>query len=1221
MSCSSLPNKVRALKKKNSTKTPILVAVSDSSDPDESTAASGDDDLCRQYQRKTDREHVLDKPDTYIGSVERAVIYDYTVHADGCIRASQFECVPGLYKLFDEGIVNCYDHSVKNMDMPPPAAVTKIDVTCNRTTGEIEFRNDGDGIDVRMHPKEQIWIPELMFAHLRTSTNYDDSKNRITGGKNGFGIKLAFIWSTHGSIETVDAKQGLRYVQEFTDHLTVIGDPVITKCAAKPYTRIRFTPDYARFGLQCGLSEAMVALFHRRAFDIAAVTNGRVKVTFNGAPAPFVSTKTISQFERYVDKYALHSDVDEINDDSPKKALVKVYERANDRWEYAVVRSAGEFRAVSFVNSVYTSKGGKHVDFVMNKIVKKVTAYIFDKKKVHVKPASVKEQIMLFLRCDIENPAFDSQTKDCLTTPTTMFGKQWEVSDAFAKNVALKLDVMSEACAVTAAKEGRAVIEKAKRTDGAKTTRLRDVTKLVDANWAGGPRSSECVLLLCEGDSAKAGVISGLSREDRNSIGVYPMKGKIRNVRDSTLDKVSDNKEISEIKKIIGLETDRSYTIEDVRKRLRYGKVVFMTDQDLDGSHIKGLGINMFHSLWPSLTRIPGFISYMNTPILKARKGKAAERAFYSIGEFEHWKAAEGNVDAWTIKYYKGLGTSTGREFAEYLANRKFIEFVYTQDRSDEAIDLVFNKKRASCRKNWLSQYDREKYLDASVGDVTYERFFDEEFMHFSKYDCERNLPNVVDGLKTSQRKIMFAAFKKNLTHEIKVAQFSGYVSEHSAYHHGEASLNSTIVGMAQTFVGSNNINLLEPNGQFGTRLRGGKDSASERYIFTQLNPITRSIFRVEDHGILNYLKDDDLDIQPVYYIPVIPMILANGSEGIGTAYSTNIPAFNVVHVIDYIEALVQNKPADELRLMPIEPYFEGFLGQIEPYYIEHSSSENYVLRARYTWLDDYNIHITELPVGVWLDTYKESLEDKISKGIVLSDFTDMSTDTLVDITIHLRDGARSSEKHLSLGSGKDGQPVFVTSLEKSLELYKTIHTNNMNAFDENERLRRYNTPHDIADAFFGVRLRAYEERRAHHLDILEREAARLSNKARFIIEQLDGRFSLYRMNAADVSELLMQRGFDRIDGGFSYLVKMGIENYITEKADELLKQRDNKLAECTAIRGTSARTIWMVELQALRGAYTAFRARREASCTPTASNTNNTGATSSTKKKTTKKK
>ena len=180
-------------------------------------------------------------------------------------------------------------------------------------------------------------------------------------------------------------------------------------------------------------------------------------------------------------------------------------------------------------------------------------------------------------------------------------------------------------------------------------------------------------------------------------------------------------------------------------------------------------------------------------------------------------------------------------------------------------------KKRADDRKTWLEGYDRELYMDTDESQVTFKEFIGKEMIHFSKYDCDRSIPNIMDGLKTSQRKILFAAKKRNLKSEIKVAQFSGYVSEHSSYHHGEASLNGAIVNMAQNFVGSNNINPLVPSGQFGTRLKGGSDSASERYIFTYLNPITTTIFRDEDDKVLKYLDDDGTPVEPVWYAPIIP--------------------------------------------------------------------------------------------------------------------------------------------------------------------------------------------------------------------------------------------------------------------------------------------------------------------------------------------------------------
>ncbi|MHC5181023.1 MAG: DNA gyrase subunit A, partial [Planctomycetota bacterium] len=710
----------------------------------------------------------------------------------------------------------------------------------------ISLTNDGNGIDIVEHPDYNIWIPELIFGHLRTSTNYNKDEKKITGGKNGFGFKLVLIWSSWGKIETVDHKRGLKYIQEFKNNLDLIEKPQITKFKGKPYTKVSFKPDYERLKID-GLSNDMISLFQRRVYDIAAVTDKSVKVKYNNCQI------NVKSFEQYLNLYI-----------GNKSESPRIYEQANERWEYAVSLTPNdEFVQVSFVNGIFTSKGGKHVEYILNQIVKKLVNYIKLKKHIDVKPTTIKEQLMLFVRCDIENPSFDSQTKDFMNTPISNFGSTCQISDQFIEKIA-KMGVMNTAASLTEIKETK----QAKKTDGVKVKNLRHITKLIDANKAGTEKSSDCTIILCEGDSAKAGIISGLSKEDREWIGVYPMKGKLFNVRGEKDLKISENKEICEIKQILGLELGMEYTKELVNKKLRYGKILFMTDQDLDGSHIKGLALNLFHYQWPSLTKIDNFIGFVNTPILKARKSNK-ELLFYNEGEYREWKSS-GENNGYKIKYYKGLGTSTAKEFKEYFQNKK--EVMFREDIEDKIdnIDMIFNKKRSNDRKQWLESYDRKNYLDTSRNNVTYKEFIDKELIHFSKYDCDRSIPGLMDGLKISLRKIAYSAFKRNLIEEIKVAQFSGYVSEISGYHHGEASLNGAIVGMSQIFVGSNNINIFEPRGQFGTRNQGGKDAASERYIFTCLNPLIRDIYKKEDENILEYLEDDGTPVEPIYYAPII---------------------------------------------------------------------------------------------------------------------------------------------------------------------------------------------------------------------------------------------------------------------------------------------------------------------------------------------------------------
>lgn len=1130
-----------------------------------------DTNLSNKYQQKTDKQHILDNPDTYIGSVEIIESEQFVFSTEGSkIREKNIQYVPALFKLFDEGIVNCRDHAIRMAKAVEEKVENSINVSYidviieEKDGGIITMLNDGNGIDVALHPETQLWIPEMIFGHLRTSTNYDKTEKKIVGGKNGFGFKLVLIWSMYGSIETVDHIRGLKYYQEFKENLNIITPPIIKKHKGKPYTKITFRPDYARLGIE-GLTEDMISLFRKRVYDIAAVTDKNLKVRYNSQYIP------VKNFTQYIDLYI-----------GPKEETPRVYESGGERWEYAVaLSSTHEFIQVSFVNGIHTSKGGKHVEYILNQITRKLTEFIEKKKKIKVNMTSIKEQIILFIRCDIENPAFDSQTKDYMNTPFQKFGSTCVVSDKFIEKIA-KMGIMDAACALTEIKTNKAV----KRMDGQKTKTIRGIPKLVDANWAGTEKSFQTIIIFCEGDSAKAGIVSGLSSEDRNIIGVYPMKGKIMNVRGETKLKVSENKEITDIKKILGLEMDREYnTIEDVHKHLRYSKVMFMCDADLDGNHIKGLGINLFHSVWPSLVKIPGFISFMSTPILKARKGNS-EMAFYNEGEYKAWKSSqeEKSLQSWKIKYYKGLGTSTGKEFREYFKEKKVVGFELGE-KSDDSIDMIFNKKRSDDRKEWLRNYDRDLYLDTKDETIKYEEFIDKELIHFSKYDCDRSIPNLMDGLKISLRKILYSAFKKKLTTEIKVAQFSGYISENSCYHHGEASLNAAIVGMAQNFVGANNINLFMPNGQMGTRLMGGQDAASERYIYTQLSKITRCIFPEKDDNILTYLNDDGTMVEPIYYCPIIPMILINGSKGIGTGFSTNILSYNPKDIIQYLINKILGEPTQETFI----PYYDGFTGEIT-----QLKDMQFAIKGKYEIISPDKIRVTELPVGFWTNDFKEYLESliesktdaKTGKKInpIIKDYDDMSKDTSIDFTITLQKG-----KLEELNAVQDG-------IYKQFKLISTVSTSNMHLFDSEDKLKKYNTIPEIIDDYYVKRLEMYEIRKTYLINELKRELMVLNNKTKYIKEILEGTIDLRKKTKEVINNMLREKGYDEIKEGdeYKYLTKMPMDSVTEENVKKLMEDHTKMLKELEELENMSKEDMWLKELNELNQEYVLFKEEKE---------------------------
>jgi DNA topoisomerase-2 len=617
---------------------------------------------------------------------------------------------------------------------------------------------------------------------------------------------------------------------------------------------------------------------------------------------------------------------------------------------------------------------------------------------------------------------------------------------------------------------------------------------------------------------------------------------------------------------------------------------MYMTDQDLDGSHIKGLCINLFHSEWASLVKIPGFLSFMNTPILRAKKSSQT-LLFYNDGEYETWKQSLGpqGTHGWTIKYFKGLGTSTSAEFKEYFANKKIVDFVYIDQTSDDTIDKIFNKKRADDRKEWLENYNKNAYLDTSKKHVSYQEFINNEMIHFSTYDCARSIPNMVDGLKISLRKILYSAFKRKLTSEIKVAQFSGYVSEHSAYHHGEASLNGAIVNMAQNFVGSNNINLLNPNGQFGTRLQGGDDSASERYIFTMLNSLTRYIFPEADDAVLSYINDDGTIVEPEFYTPIIPFALINGISGIGTGFSCNIAPYNPKQIIGYLrnKLLGQSNEGSEFV-----PYYEGFKGSIRKL-----ADQKYLIKGLYEKIGDDKIRITELPVGTWTMPYTTFLEtlmdgntlDKAGKKIPpsIKDFTSISTEVAVDFTVIFPKGKIQELEASVDANGCNG-------VEKLLKLFTTISTTNMHMFNSEFKLHKYSTIEEIIDDFYGVRLGVYQKRKAYLVEDMEKKLIRLSNRARYIQETLNGTIDLRRKTAEQVSTLLTGMKFALIDGDYKYLIKMPMDSVTQENVANIMKEKENTEAELALLKSTTLEKMWIHELDVLNTEYDKYKLYRE---------------------------
>lgn len=1152
--------------------------------------------LATKYQKMTPHQHILELPGMYIGSIKSTDV-NLWVFNEEKMEKKDVSIVYGLYKIFDEILVNACDHHIRLKQEKATNQVTQIKVNIDQEKGEISVYNNGEGVPVAMHPEHNIYVPEMIFGNLLTSGNYDKDEKKIVGGMHGIGAKATSIYSQKFIVETVDALTKKKYIQEFSNNMYDKTEPKITSCYNKPYTKITFQPDLKRFSMD-KLDDDIVSLMTRRVYDMTAITDPTVTVYFNDKKIE------CKQFEKYVDLYI-----------GTKSERERIYEKVNDRWELVVSTSSDEeFEHVSFVNGIYTFKGGKHIDYVSTHIANKLSKYLANrgKNKIQVKAEYIKKNMFLFLKCSIENPSFSSQTKEELTTPSKDFGSKCTVSDKFIEKLA-KTEIVERSLALGQHKSNMNLMT---TTENKKKKTIR-ILNLDDATWAGTNKSSECTLILTEGLSAKATAIAGLSVVGREKFGVFPLKGKLLNVRDlkpkkgeTMEDVIFKNEEIKNIIKIMGLQlyefevstNGKKTSAKKTRKiykdvsELRYGRIMCYTDQDVDGSHIKGLLMNIINTFWSELTEIEGFITSLPTPIVKVSKGKNVI-PFYSLGDYETWKKNT-EIKGWNIKYYKGLGTSTAQEGKEYFKSyeKELVNYNGQDEGSHDALKLAFgdSKTYSDDRKKWLEGYDMYNVLEPKQKQVSIKEFIDKDLIHFSNYDCMRSIPSMCDGFKPVQRKIMFSAFKRNLKSEIKVAQFAGYVSEHSAYHHGEASLHGAIIAMAQDFVGSNNINLLDPVGQFGTRLvSSGKDHASPRYIFTQMTDLASIMYNKMDLSLFEYLDDDGQSIEPKWYLPLIPTILVNGTKGIGTGFSTEVPCFNPLDLVKNIKKLMNNEVMEEMI-----PWYRGFEGEIKKV-----DSKKYECRGKYNFINDTTVDITELPIGTWSSNYIE----KIDKLVIDSSVKDAKLKKKQFITDYEKmNGHTDTKVHLRIKMAKTKLATYkknTVQFEKDFDLVANLNTGNMHLYNAKCQLRKYDNVEDILQEFYKLRLEYYLKRKLYWLMRMKKELDIMEAKIKFIQFVRDQKIDI-RKPEEEIIAILEENDFPKFSNKesanivkeeeeinqdeytYDYLLKMQIRTLTQKVMEKMMKEHEVKMAEYKLLESKSDKDLWMEDLTEFEKVY-----------------------------------
>jgi len=1171
------------------------------------------------YTKMDKIEHILSRPDMYVGSIRPKKYEEYTSPVENTefnIEKRSGVASPAILRIFIEPLANAVDNCARSLQRK--IKTTKISIDIDPKTGETTIWNDGCVIPVELHPKEKCYVHSMIFGDLLTGSNYDDSQERVDiSGRNGLGIKLTNVYSKKFIVEGLDPTNRKLLSQKWENNMRKVSNPIVRETTLKKgYTKITYIPDFSLFGLE-GYTTDILSLYKKYMIDARLVT--KVPVFFNGDEIPVKSLIDYARLyyplkdeekEDEEDEEEIDEENEEENEDGEKMSKAKKALKKKDEilhvktsdCDMVLLPSDSGFEAISFASGIYTPLGGTHVDAWSEAIFRPILKKLNKPKKPQLNISDVKKYFKLFVIASVKNPEFNDQSKTRLEGPIV----EAEIKKSHLANISRwsVMDTIQE----TIRQKEMVVLKKAERK-----RRVHEYVEGLDpANNEGGAKGRQCTLILVEGLSAKSYAVTGIQegafgKSGRDWFGVIALRGKLLNCRNATPLAISKNKVVVGIIKALGLEYGVDYTNDQNYNKLRYGRVLVITDADTDGLHILGLLQNMFHALFPSLLqREESFFTCMQTPIVRIIDAKKGDKLFYDEREYQEYSRK--TKEKKEKKYYKGLGSSSDIEIMETFA-KKLVHF-RDDDKTPEAMIRAFDGNHADLRKKWLLEYDPNKIVLKWNGNtpetksISFADYVDTELIKFSIDDCNRNIPCLVDGLKQGHRKVLYTCFRrKNLRYSgksMKVAQLGPAVAFDTEYHHGEQNLWKTVTSMAQAHVGSNNIPLLTRDGAFGTRLEGGKDAASGRYIWTRLDYMTRYIFHPDDDVLLDYIVSEEHKIEPKFYVPIIPMLLVNGCiVGIGTGWSSKIPCYNPLDLVEAIKTWLDvdgNMESSELSELALKPWYRGFKGEIE------HDGKRYVSWGQMHEEKKGEYRITELPVGYWTSNFIANLE-KLKEQKKIKSVKNYCTPTVVDVIIGKIDGG-------------------VECTSKGLKLSRKHNTSNMTVLQENGSLKQYKKVEEILDAYCRIRLVYYVKRKKYKLQELEHRIKFMGNKKRFLEEVRDGEMKLYTeigkgkrrsRKTTEIVQELEKRGYDRDiksktcehqddedlneekeeeeeedlgSSGYEYLLRLQISSITEEKINKLGKDIENTRKQHEELTEKTEKDLWKEDLDNFCEAY-----------------------------------
>jgi len=1239
------------------------------------------------YVNWSPREHVYNRPNVYVGSDEKVLREEVLIEflhltkqgrrqpdlerskeegiADVKAVTTEVDLPPAVQRIFLEILSNAYDNvgRSRRVGVDPGSILIDMDETT------VKIKNYGLSIPIKIHEPSGLYNPELIFGTMFTSSNY--GVDLQDAGVNGVGAKATNIFSLEFTVICYDPANKVRYEQTWRKNMEQVDPPTIDFYdGSESSTEIRYQTDFPRFHLE-KYPDTAFGLFARHAADTSFTA--RVPVQFNDHRFEYTEIKDYASLffkpEEIATSLVYYRPFDlEIDGTKEEIREFKTRSKQEKKAFYAknstkkqelipvvqllALDTPDDGRQISFVNCMTTPDGGIHVDTaykavagpIVESVNESVIRSLIKEGKVNKKEQraftvdirDVKAHMSLLLSVTLVNPKLVPQTKTKLESPTPVIQipdslqqvtKGWWLRDRLLR----ALD--SKHASVLA------------KSDGKNFKTRPDLKKGTDANFANSrdvAKRHQCVLYITEGQSAMkyAETMLTLVKGGRDYVGTLEMKGKSMNVMNLhltskiDLSKIEKNREICEIKAMLGLREGVDYTDEANFATLRYGSIMIMADSDVDGKHIIGLILNYFFCRFPSLLRL-GYVFYWRTPIIRVKKGDISKK-FYTPDAYDAWAEQTEDVKTWVHQYYKGLGTSTSEDVNEDYRAWKVVQCFY-DDLTPDAMHLAFDETLADRRKVWISQWTRSLNVeDLDLQPIS--EFINKEFILFSRADLERSIPGLMDGFKESHRKIMHGAhIKWTITKgktdypKVKISTLNAFVMEKTGYQHGDNILPKVIAAMAQVYTGGYNINWFEPEGRLGSRFNGGK-AAAPRYIYTRPGKLLPYILRKEDEALLDYVVDEGETLEPKTYYPIIPMILINGSQGIGTGHSTRIPCHNPLDVIAWLKGKLSGIPNRDLP--EIRPWFRGYRGNI---YVEKRTRNRRTVRlvtdqgtqavsarladqlqadtgseeatdlgirlseeapldltedatvretedpyqrnpdrklmsivteGEFYLKPDRTVVVTELPINIIPKKYGKWIDFLLSKGII----TDRHCNSMEEqVYFELKGFKNPSMKTLQLRRRIGMTNMVVLDLipdpkDPSREILKPV------CFD---------TPEEIAQAFFERRLPIYEERKRLLLQRIADKVKILDQKRTVIDAYLRGELEI-----GGVTDVYLQEKMASLNIPISIYDSLTVRNYSLAGIEKLDTKIRGLRADFTQISQIEAEQMWLADLEELETVY-----------------------------------